>query len=85
MCQCWTMITVMKVQVTGYVSDQFMPISFIKLIQEATREAFGPAKHRLDRLAAGHIIEINFQTREAAEAFILAASNIGANASIPTR
>lgn len=74
----------MKVQITGYISNQFHPISFVKLLRGVTGEGLATAKEYLDRLTEGEILEIDLPTRESAEAFVRAASNIGAKAIIST-
>jgi hypothetical protein len=75
----------MKVQVTGYISNQLQPVYFLKLLREVTGDSLESAKDRLALLTAGHIIELQFQTRESAEIFLRASANIGVKAHISAR
>ena len=72
----------MKVQITGYVSNQFKSISFLHLLRQLTGDDLGSAKNRLDGLTDGEIIEIEVDTRDSAEKLVRRCSNIGVRAKV---
>lgn len=70
-----------KVLVSGY-SKRLSFIPFVKLIEKAAGESLGPSKRRADELLEGRGFELSFADRESAVAFVQAATDLGAAATL---